>query len=131
LQRPGWIGTGKLNILVQLAMQKSTELPNVPLIYDFATTDRQRQILDLVLSRQAMGRPLVAPPGIAPERKESLRRAFDETMADPDFIAEATSRSLEVSPVKGAVLDRLIAELYATPAAIIGEVKGIIAEGAE
>ena len=131
LQRPDWIAERKLNVLIQLAFQPSPELPGVPLIVDLVTTERQRQIVNLVLSRQAMGRPLVAPPGTPPDRKEALRRAFDATMADPDFVAEATARGLEVNPVKGADLDKLLDQLYATPPAILAEAKAIIAEGAK
>jgi hypothetical protein len=118
-----------LNVLIQLATQPSPELPNVPFIMDLATTERQRQIVNLVLSRQEMGRPLVAPPGTPDDRKQALRRAFDATMADPDFVMEATARSLEVNPVNGAELDKLLVELYATPPAIIAETKAIFAEG--
>jgi tripartite-type tricarboxylate transporter receptor subunit TctC len=78
-----------------------------------------------------MGRPLVAPPGTPHDRKEALRSAFEATMADPDFIAEATARSLEVNPVKGADLDKLLERLYSTPSAILAETKAIIAEGAK
>ena len=131
LQRPDWIGTGKLNLLVQLAMQKSPELPDVPLIMDFAATDRQRRIVTMILARQPMGRPLVAPPGIPADRKEALRAAFDATMADPDFVADATARGLEFSPVKGADLDHLVEELYAMPPDIIAQVRAIIAAGAK
>jgi tripartite-type tricarboxylate transporter receptor subunit TctC len=131
LQRADWIADRKLNVLVQLAMRPSPELAGVPLITDFAATERQRQIVALVLSRQPMGRPLVAPPGTPPDRREALRQAFDATTADSEFIAEATARGLEVNPVKGADLDRLLAALYATPPAIVAEVKAIIAEGAK
>jgi len=131
LQRPEWIGTGKLNLLVQLAMQKSPELMDVPLIMDFAATERQRRIVTLILGRQPMGRPLVAPPGIPGDRKEALRAAFDATMADQSFVAEATARGLEVNPVKGADLDRLVEELYAMPPEIVAEVRAIIAGGAK
>jgi len=131
LQRPDWVSGHKLNVLVQLATQPSPELPGVPLITDLATTERQRQIVDMVLSRQAMGRPLVAPPGTPDDRKEALRRAFDATMADPDFVAEATARGLEVNPVRGTDLDKLLVALYATPPAVVAEVKAIIAEGAK
>jgi tripartite-type tricarboxylate transporter receptor subunit TctC len=131
LQRPDWIGAGKLNLLVQLALHKSPELPDVPVIMDFATTERQRRIVTMILARQPMGRPLVAPPGIPAGRKEALRHAFDATMADPAFVAEATARSLEVNPVKGGDLDRLVEELYTMPPEIISEVRSIIAEGAK
>jgi tripartite-type tricarboxylate transporter receptor subunit TctC len=130
-QRPEWITNKQVNILVQLALKKTPELPDVPLVTEFATTDRQRQILRLVFSRQAMARPFTAPPGIPAERKQALRKAFDETMADPAFLAEAKQRGLEVNPVTGAEIDALIAELYQTPADIVAEVRATIAPGAK
>jgi hypothetical protein len=131
LQRPDWVADHKLNVLIQLATRPSPELPGVPFVGDLATTERQRRIVDLILSRQDMGRPLVAPPGTPQDRKDALRRAFDATMADPDFIAEATTRFLEVNPVKGADLDKMLDRLYATPPAILAETRAIIAEGAK
>jgi tripartite-type tricarboxylate transporter receptor subunit TctC len=130
-QRPEWITNKQVNILVQLALKKTPELPDVPLVTEFATTDRQRQILRLVFSRQAMARPFTAPPGIPAERKQALRKAFDETMADPAFLAEAKQRGLEVNPVTGAEIDALIAELYQTPPDIVAEVRATIAPGAK
>ena len=97
-----------------------------PLLGEFATSDRQRQIMKLVLSRQTMGRPFVAPPGVPPDRAKALRDAFDTTMKDPDFLAEAKLRGQEVNPVRGATLDQLLAELYATPKDVIAETKGAI-----
>ena len=80
-----------------LALEKAPDLPNVPLITDLATDDRQRQILKLIFSRQTMGRPFAGPPGIPAERAEALRKAFDLTMKDPDFSRRprsAASRSI-------------------------------------
>ncbi len=130
-QHPDWIARKQVNILVQLALSKSPKLADVPLVTDFATTDRQRQILRLVFSRQAMARPFLAPPGIPDDRKQALRAAFDATMRDPAFLAEAKQRGLEVNPVSGADIDKLIAELYQTPADIIAEVRASIAPGAK
>ena len=130
-QRPDWITRKQVNILVQLALSKSLELPDVPLVMDFATTERQRQILRLVFSRQAMARPFLAPPGIPDDRKQALRAAFDATMRDPAFLAEAKERGLEVNPVSGAEIDKLIGELYQTPSDIIAEVRASIAPGAK
>src|SRR5262249_43384207 len=131
LQRPDWITKKQVNILVQLALQKTPELPDVPLITDFATTERQRQILRLVFSRQAMARPFTAPPGIPAERKQALRRAFDESMADPACLEEAKQRGLEVNPVSGAAIDALIAELYRSPPDVVAEVRASLAPGAK
>jgi tripartite-type tricarboxylate transporter receptor subunit TctC len=130
-QRPEWITSKQVNILVQLALKRTPELPDVPLVTEFATTDRQRQILRLVFSRQAMARPFTAPPGIPADRKQALRRAFADTMADPAFLEEAKQRGLEVNPVTGAEIDDLIAELYQTPPDIVAEVRATIAPGAK
>ncbi len=130
-QRPDWITNRQVNILVQLALAKTPELPDVPLITDFATTDRQRQILRLVFSRQAMARPFTAPPGIPADRKQALRQAFADTMVDPAFLEEARARGLEVAPVNGEEIDALIGELYRSPADVVAEVRASIAPGAK
>jgi tripartite-type tricarboxylate transporter receptor subunit TctC len=131
LQRPEWVAGHRLNVLVQLASRRIPELADVPLLLEHATTARQRQIVNVILGRQAMGRPVVAPPGVPEDRKQALRKAFDATMADPDYVAEATARGLEVNPVGGADLDKLLDDLYATPPEIIAEVRAIIAPGAK
>src|SRR5262249_28570719 len=130
-QRPDWVPKKQVNILVQLALKKAAELPDLPLITDFATTERQRQILRLVFSRQAMARPFTAPLGILAERKQALRKAFDETMADPAFFDEAKQRGLEVNPVSGAEIDDLIADLYRSSPDVVAEVRASIALGAK
>jgi hypothetical protein len=113
-----WIDEKKITVLVQLALRKHPELPNVPLIMDLAKTDEQKQILKLIFARQTMGRPYLAPPGIPADRAAALRKAFMDTMADKDFLAEAEREKLEITPVDGADLQKLVAEVYATPAEI-------------
>jgi tripartite-type tricarboxylate transporter receptor subunit TctC len=130
LTRPDWIAGKRVSLVTQLALKKSPELPDVPLIFDFATTERQRQILKLMLSRQSMARPFAAPPDLPEDRKAALRTAFDRTMADAEFLAEAKQRGLEVNPVSGAEIDKLVSELYSTPADIVAELRAIISEGA-
>jgi tripartite-type tricarboxylate transporter receptor subunit TctC len=130
LTKPDWIAGKRVNLVTQLALKKSPELPDVPLIFDFATNERQRQILKMMLSRQSMARPFAAPPDLPAERKEALRVAFDRTMADAEFLAEARQRGLEVNPVGGTEIDKLVAELYQTPADIVAELRATISEGA-
>src|SRR5262249_42097736 len=124
--KPDWISGKKVNLPVQLNLAKSADLPDVPLVGDYASNDRQRQILKLVLSRQTMGRPFVGPPGVPADRAQALRKAFDETMVDTEFLDEAKSRGQEVNPVSGAELDKLLAELYATPKDVVEETKKAI-----
>jgi tripartite-type tricarboxylate transporter receptor subunit TctC len=121
-----WVDDGSLKILVQLALNKHPDLPDVPLILDFAKTDEQRQMLRLIFVRAALGAPFLAPPGLPPERAAQLRRAFDATMADPAFLAEARRSSLEIAPVSGADLERLIAEVYRTPADVVAKTKAVL-----
>jgi tripartite-type tricarboxylate transporter receptor subunit TctC len=128
--RPDWVRDKKVNLPVQMNLTKNAELPHVPLLVEFATNDRQRQILKMVLSRQTMGRPFAAPPGLSEERKQALRNAFDRTMKDPEFLAEAKARGQEVDPVSGAEIDRLVGELYRTPADVIAEARAAIEAGA-
>ena len=127
-QKSDWLAAKKLNLIVQLALKKSPDLPDVPLVMDEATTDRQRQILKLVLSRQAMARPFAAPPGIPAERKDALRAAFDATLRDPEFRADAERQGLEIAAVSGAEIDQLVGELYQTPKDVIAETRAAIAD---
>ena len=77
--------------------------------------------LKLLLASQAMARPFAAPPGIPDDRKQALIAAFDATMVDRDFLAEAQKLNFEVHPVSGATIDTLLAEVYATPKDIIAK----------
>ena len=94
------------------------DLPDVPLILDLARSPEDRAILKLIFARQVMAWPYLAPPGVPLDRVETLRRAFTDTMADKDFLADADKSLLEVRPVKGADIQALVNEVYATPAAI-------------
>lgn len=109
----------KINITVQLALEKHEDLPNVPLVMDLPASPEDKAALKLIVSRQAIARPFAAPPGVPPERLVALRAAFDATMKDPDFLAESKRLALEVRPVSGANVDALIKEVYASPPAVV------------
>ena len=111
----------KINLLLQAAPTKEPELPNVPMAADFARNAEQRQILNFILASQIMARPFAAPPGIPADRRAALRAAFDATMKDPAFLADAKKVALDVRPVSGPDLDALIASLYATPKDVIAK----------
>jgi len=109
----------KINIVIQLALEKHEDLPNVPLIMDLPASPQDKAAMRLITSRQAIARPFTAPPGVPPERVKILRDAFDATMKDPDFVREATRLALEVRPVNGADVDKLIREIYASPPDVV------------
>ncbi len=108
-----------IKVALQLASEKLPELPDTPSILDVARDPDQQAALKLILSRQMMARPYVAPPGLPPERLAALRAAFDATMTDPDFLAEAQRQDLEVRPLSGREAEALIKELYASPPAVV------------
>jgi len=110
-----WVKDGTLKILAQLALEKHPDLPHVPLIMDMVKTPEQRQVLRLVFAGQVMGRPFLAPPGVPADRLAALRKAFMATMQDPAFLAEAEKIKLEIRPVSGDAVQKLVAEVYASP----------------
>jgi len=109
----------KINIVVQLALQKHEDLPDVPLVMDIPTTPQNKAALRLITSRQSIARPFAAPPGVPAERVRALRAAFDATMKDPQFLAEAKRLDLEVRPVSGPEVETLIKEIYASPPDVV------------
>jgi tripartite-type tricarboxylate transporter receptor subunit TctC len=121
--RPGWVRDRKVNIFVQLALQKSREHPEVPLALDLAKTPADRQAIALIVSPNLFARPFAAPPGVPGDRLDALRKAFDETVTDPDYLAEAAARALHVELVTGAELGNVLQRIYATPKEIVARVK--------
>jgi tripartite-type tricarboxylate transporter receptor subunit TctC len=107
-----WLKDKTISIFIQLALRKHEDLPDVPLIMDFAKTEEERQIFKLMFSRLIMAWPYAAPPGVPAERLEALRSAFDATMKDKEFRAEAEKMSLEVTPVSGQTIQDLVEEIY-------------------
>jgi tripartite-type tricarboxylate transporter receptor subunit TctC len=86
---------------------------------DMAKTPQDKAALKLIISRQSIARPFAAPPGLPAERVQALRAAFDATMKDPEFLAEAKRLDLEVRPVGGADVEKLIKEIYASPPDVV------------
>lgn len=123
---PEWIRDGKIRNLVQFSTSKHADLPNVPLVTDLTKSEEDRALLELVFSRQVIGRPFIAPPGLDAETVEVLRKAFDDTMKDKDFLAEMQKANLEINPIPGKDVQELIARLFKTPPAVLERAKQII-----
>jgi tripartite-type tricarboxylate transporter receptor subunit TctC len=122
-----WIKDKKIRILAQWALRKHSEMPDVPLILDQAMTDEQKQALQLALARLEFGRPFFMPPNVPAVRVKAMRRAFDATMKDADFLAEADKLKIEVDPLTGEQVAALIADIYRTPAATVAGVRDAMA----
>jgi tripartite-type tricarboxylate transporter receptor subunit TctC len=123
--RPGWIEAGRFKILFTMEHDPVPGL-DAPTIYEFTKTDEQARIISLYDSSLELGRPLIAPPGVPPERVTALRRSFDAMMADPDFQADAKRMGYELTLRKGEVLQGFVDELMATPKDLIEKVQELI-----
>jgi tripartite-type tricarboxylate transporter receptor subunit TctC len=124
--KPEWLAGKKINVLIQLGLQKSPELPDIPLVMDQATNDDQRQILRLVFSRQEFAWPFAAPPGIPADRAQTLRTAFAATLKDPEFLEDAKKTQIDVNPVGADAVERLISELYASPEPVLAKLRNVL-----
>jgi tripartite-type tricarboxylate transporter receptor subunit TctC len=118
---------GELRILLQMSLRKSPELPDVPLVMDYAKTDEQRQILETILTGQTMAWPLVAPAETPRDRVELLRKTFIDMLADEEAKAEAKKLGIDIEPVSGEEIETLLKRVYATPPAIIDRVRELSA----
>jgi tripartite-type tricarboxylate transporter receptor subunit TctC len=120
LKQTDWLAKGLVHVFVQHGTQKHPELPDTPLFRDFARNDAERQILDVLGVREEITRPYLAPPEIPAERLAILRRAFDATVRDPDYLAEMTRQRLEVEgPLSGEELALVVDRIAKTPPAVV------------
>jgi tripartite-type tricarboxylate transporter receptor subunit TctC len=116
-----WLAGKQVYIPVQAGLHKESDIPDVPLVMDLVKTPEQTQIVRLILASQEMARPFAAPPGIPDDRKRALIEAFDKTMKDPEFLAEAAKMKADVNPVSAAAIEGLLAEVYKTPKEVIAK----------
>ena len=129
-EHPQWLANHSVNFIVQAALKKAPELSSIPLATELAKSPEQLQIVKLLLVSQAMARPFAAPPDIPADRKAALLAAFDGTMKDDDFLAEAKKLNFDVRPVSAAAIDTMLADVYATPKDVIARAaKAISSEG--
>lgn len=120
-----WLEQGSIRLIAQMALRKHPELPEVPLIFDFIENERNRQIAELLFAPQVGGRPFIAPPGVPAARLVALQEAFAASLRDPEFIAEAAKRKLEIQYTSGPELLALVVKAFAASPEVIGEVRRI------
>jgi len=117
---------GRTRIVMQYGYEKVPELSGVTRAFDLARNEDERLAMNLFLSRQEMGKPFVAPPGLAPERLATLRRAFAETMNDPEYLEDLKKLRLDSTPVLGDALQKLVENTVNTPPGIVDRVRHIL-----
>jgi len=116
--RPDWLRDNKVRVLMQAALHKDPELPDVPSALDFVKSEADRKVMELNFTQKTAARPVVAPPGVPPDRVAALRRAFMALGTDQEFRADVERSKLEIALVSGEVVDRVVELIASTPAAI-------------
>jgi tripartite-type tricarboxylate transporter receptor subunit TctC len=124
--KPHWVRDKTVNVLVQLGITKNKDHLDVPLALDLAKTTADRQAIEFVVSPNLFARPFTAPPDVPPERVAALRRAFNATLADPEYLAEAAARKMQVVLVKGEEIDDVLKRIYGMPKSVMDRVKEAI-----
>jgi tripartite-type tricarboxylate transporter receptor subunit TctC len=124
--KPDWLRDHKINVLVLTALEKHPDFPGVPAVVDLVGKPEDRQLLELMVGPTGMARPFVAPPALPPGKAAALRRAFDATMRDPEFLADAAKIHADVAPSTGEQVQALVERIYATPRPVIERVKKLL-----
>jgi tripartite-type tricarboxylate transporter receptor subunit TctC len=120
-----WIKDKKIKILVQYALKRHPDLPDIPLSWELGRTPEEKQILRIVANATEVGKMILSPPGLPADRVTALRRAFDETVKDPEFLADLKKLHLEVGAMSGGELQELVEEVDQVPPATMDKVKAI------
>jgi len=127
IAKPDWLRDKKINVLVLTALVRSAEFPNVPTVVELVADPAERALFELMVAPTAMSRAFAAPPGVPASRAALIRRAFDATMQDPDFRAEAVKIQAELAPSTGEQVQALVERIYATPRPVIERLKKLLA----
>jgi tripartite-type tricarboxylate transporter receptor subunit TctC len=123
---PQWVTEKKIDILVQIGVKPQEGYESVPMLDSFARDDAERAVFKLFSAPIALGRPVLTTPGVPADRVTLLRRAFDATMTDPGFLADAKKSKLDISAIDGETLQTIAEGIVATPPDIVAKAKAAI-----
>ena len=115
----------KINLLLQTGAEKDADLPQLPRMIDLARNDEERKLLEFFASPSLIGRSVVAPPGLPAERVAELRRAFMDTMKDPEFLDDANKIKLEINPMSGEALQAAISKMGDIPESVVARARQV------
>jgi tripartite-type tricarboxylate transporter receptor subunit TctC len=114
-----WLRDGKIKILVQMGVAKADDLPDVPLAIDLARSAEEKEAMTLIFTPTYIGWPSVMPPSVPTERVQAVRDAYDKAMRDPALIATAEKQDLELDPLRGEEIQKVVAHLYTLSPAVV------------
>jgi tripartite-type tricarboxylate transporter receptor subunit TctC len=118
-----WLRDDKISIIVQVGLERDPEFKSIPLMTEFARNDEERKVLTLFSADVVIGRPFLTAPGVPADRVEILRKAFVALAKDPEYLKESAQANLDVELVEGAKIQKIVAELVATPPDIVAKAR--------
>ena len=118
-QKPNWIREKQINMLLQSGLKNLPDLPDVPNALDFAKTESDRKVLELFFTQKTAARPVIAPPGLPADRLKILRTAFAALAQDREFLADAEKSNLDVDPMSGEEVDKIVGLIAAAPPDVV------------
>jgi tripartite-type tricarboxylate transporter receptor subunit TctC len=128
---PRYLAENKIRIILQMGFERAPDLPGVPLMLDLARSQAEREVFEMISSGVRIGRPILTTPGVPAERLQALRDAFDATMKDPAFLAEAARAKLDVKPIPGVEVQKLVETMVAAPQDIVELARKAVAVSGE
>jgi len=126
IRKPDWIAQKLIHFPYQIALKRSTLAPDVPTLIELARNDEERKMFEFLSTRAAIGRALVAPPGVPADRVAALRKAFDDALSDPAFLAQTKKLDLPIDPMSGGEVEAIVMKQLATPKDIVDKMNAIL-----
>lgn len=121
-----WLQKGEARIVMVMGMKRDAAFPDVPTAIEVERNAADKQLFEIAFAEQVMGRPFVLPPGMPPDRVAALRAAFDATMRDPDFLADAKAQGAHIDPVGGEAINALLDRVYSAPPDVVARIRQLI-----
>jgi tripartite-type tricarboxylate transporter receptor subunit TctC len=116
--KQAWLRERKIRIILQTTPERIAELPDAPSLGEIGDTPEDKQVFALYASGSAIGRSVIAPPGLAADRIQMLRDAFQAMVKDPEFVADLQRTNVELDPLPGAEVERLVIRTLNVPATV-------------
>ena len=121
-----WITSKKASALVQYAQERHPDMPDTPTMVELGKTPEDRAMFSFDVSGGEVGRSFMAPPGVPADRVALLRKAFDETMSDPELLAEVETAKLDFHPASGEKLQKIIADTATISPAVVSRMQALL-----
>ena len=121
-----WIAKGDDKVIMLMGMKRDPAFPGVPTAIEVEATPAGKQLFEIAFAEQVMGRPFVLPPKMPADRVAALRAAFDATMKDQKFLADAETQKAHIDPVSGVEINALLERVYSAPPEVAGRLRSIV-----